>query len=50
MYSNQKCLIPYKSGILKDSDCHCSNTEKETVNHAVTIVGYGKVDHVNDPD
>lgn len=34
--------MQYKSGILKESDCKCSNPNKETVNHAVTIVGYGK--------
>lgn len=27
---------------MKESDCKCSNPNKETVNHAVTIVGYGK--------
>ena len=37
----------YKSGFLKESDCKCSE-EKETVNHAVTIVGYGKVENNND--
>jgi len=48
MYSNQKCLISYKSGILTEADCRCSNPNKETVNHAVTIVGYGKSAHSED--
>jgi len=42
MHSNSKCLISYKSGIIKEEDCTCSNPDKQVVNHAVTIVGYGK--------
>lgn len=42
MHSNQNCLISYKSGILKEKDCKCSDPDRETVNHAVTVVGYGQ--------
>lgn len=41
MHSNPKCLMPYKSGILRESDCKCSDSMKVEVNHAVTVVGYG---------
>jgi len=50
MYSSNKCLVSYKSGILTESECKCSNPDKETVNHAVTIVGYGKADESERPD
>lgn len=43
MHSNPKCLMGYKSGVLKDSDCTCSNEISSQVNHAVTIVGYGNL-------
>lgn len=33
--------MSYKSGVIREQDCQCSNTD-QTVNHAVTIVGYGK--------
>ena len=42
MHSNPKCLMSYKNGILREDDCKCSDS-KATVNHAVTIVGYGPV-------
>ena len=42
MHSNQSCLMSYRHGIVTDSDCHCSNPERNYVNHAVVIVGYGK--------
>lgn len=42
MASNLKCMTPYKSGILTEKDCKCSDPEKMEVNHAVTIIGYGK--------
>ena len=42
MYSNFGCLQSYSSGIIHDRDCDCSNPKKKDVNHAVTIVGYGK--------
>lgn len=48
MYSNPQCLMSYKNGILRDQDCHCSDPQKSLVNHAVTIVGYGKVDNNKD--
>ena len=44
MHSNSGCLMSYTRGIVKDSDCPCSNPNRRTVNHAVTIVGYGKSD------
>jgi cathepsin F len=31
----------YKSGILMPDSCECSDPDKNEVNHAVTIVGYG---------
>lgn len=42
MHSNQKCLMGYHSGVLRESDCLCSHADSATVNHAVTLVGYGK--------
>jgi Papain family cysteine protease len=42
MHSNPKCLMGYHSGVIRDADCSCSHPETATVNHAVTIVGYGK--------
>ena len=27
---------------MKESDCPCSNPNKKMVNHAVSIIGYGK--------
>lgn len=44
MYSNFSCLGSYSSGIIHDRDCHCSNADRNEVNHAVTVVGYGKSD------
>lgn len=44
IYSNAKCLNYYSSGILTEKDCRCSNPDKNEVNHAVTLVGYGKSD------
>lgn len=44
MASNLRCMTPYKSGILTEKDCGCSNPSKMEVNHAVTIIGYGKSD------
>ena len=41
MYSNFDCLNAYVSGILTERDCTCSDPDLE-VNHAVTIIGYGK--------
>jgi len=38
----------YKSGIVMEKDCRCSNPNKTTVNHAVTIVGYGKSSQIKD--
>lgn len=42
IYSNFDCLAAYKKGIVHDKDCDCSNPDKEDVNHAVTVIGYGK--------
>jgi hypothetical protein len=38
------CMNHYKSGILDPSGCRCSDPVKDEVNHAITIVGYGKSD------
>ena len=43
MHSNPRCLMGYKSGFLKESDCKCSSEKNAIVNHAVTMVGYGTV-------
>lgn len=32
----------YKNGIIMPDSCACSNPDKEEVNHAITIVGYGQ--------
>lgn len=42
MHSNPKCLMGYHSGVVREEDCHCSDEKTATVNHAVTLVGYGK--------
>ena len=42
MHSNARCLMSYRNGVLREQDCGCSFEEKTQVNHAVTIVGYGK--------
>jgi C1A family cysteine protease len=42
MHSNPSCLMSYQSGVVRESDCHCSFEKSATVNHAVTVVGYGK--------
>lgn len=47
MHSNPRCLMSYKNGILREEDCNCSD-EKNQVNHAVTIVGYGNADDSKD--
>jgi len=44
MYSNFGCLGSYASGIVHDRDCDCSNPERTDVNHAITVVGFGKSD------
>jgi hypothetical protein len=43
-YSDLKCMDYYKSGVIMADDCNknASDPEKKEVNHAVTIVGYGK--------
>jgi hypothetical protein len=45
-HSNLNCMRNYQSGILMPDDCdkHCSDPDKREVNHAITIVGYGKSD------
>ena len=42
MHSNPSCLMNYHSGVVREADCKCSHEKTATVNHAVTIVGYGK--------
>ena len=42
IYSNYDCLSSYRSGIVTDRACDCSNPDDMDVNHAVTVVGYGK--------
>ena len=44
IYSNFGCLGSYGSGIILDKDCDCSNPDRTDVNHAITVVGYGKSD------
>jgi C1A family cysteine protease len=41
-HSNPKCLMGYKTGVIREEDCKCSFEATATVNHAVTVVGYGK--------
>lgn len=42
IYSNFDCLDFYESGVLTEDDCRCSDPNVTDVNHAITIVGYGK--------
>ena len=43
MHSNLNCMMGYHSGVLSEKDCRCSFDGPSTqVNHAVTLVGYGK--------
>lgn len=43
MHSNLNCMMGYHSGVLMEKDCHCSFDGPSTqVNHAVTLVGFGK--------
>lgn len=42
MHSNPRCLMGYTSGVIRESDCKCSFANVAEVNHAVTLVGYGK--------
>ena len=44
IYSNWDCLNFYESGVVTESDCRCSDPNENDVNHAVTLVGYGKSD------
>merc|ERR1711862_639025 len=44
IYSNYSCLSGYTDGIVTDAACDCSNPDEMDVNHAVTVVGYGKSD------
>ena len=47
MYSDMHCMNAYVSGVIGKNDCDCqanSNGRAHEVNHAVTIVGYGKSD------
>lgn len=41
MYSNHHCLSGYSSGTIMPHHCKCQSSDGE-VNHAVTIIGYGK--------
>jgi len=42
IFSSWDCLGFYSSGVLMEKDCICSDPTKDDVNHAVTLVGYGK--------
>ena len=42
MHSNPRCLMGYRGGVVREADCGCSFANKVEVNHAVTLVGYGK--------
>ena len=42
IYSNFGCLAGYSRGIVHDRDCDCSDPDRTDVNHAVTVIGYGK--------
>lgn len=44
IYSNFGCLAGYSRGIVSDRDCSCSDPDQNDVNHAVTVIGYGKSD------
>jgi C1A family cysteine protease len=35
---------------MHESDCHCSNPVTKLVNHAVTVIGYGKAKPGDRPD
>ena len=45
MYSNFDCLSFYEQGIVTENQCRCSDPDVDDVNHAITIVGYGRSDH-----
>ena len=48
IHSNFGCLQHYKKGIVTEHDCKCSDPDKNgDVNHAVTVIGYGKSDQSN---
>ena len=40
--SNYSCMAFYRDGVVTESDCHCSDPKKDEVDHAITVVGYGK--------
>jgi C1A family cysteine protease len=42
IYSNARCLLSYSKGEIKAEECDCNDPIKREVNHAVTLVGYGK--------
>ena len=42
IYSNFGCLSHYKDGVITEKDCRCSDASHEEVNHAVTVIGYGR--------
>jgi len=42
MHSNPSCLASYSHGVIKETECFCSDNKSKDVNHGVTIVGYGK--------
>lgn len=42
MFSNYNCLGGYSNGVITEKDCRCSNPKRHDVNHAVTVIGYGK--------
>jgi hypothetical protein len=41
-HSDLSCMNFYKSGIIMPDQCKCSDPDLQEVNHAITIVGYGK--------
>ena len=45
MYSNYDCLSFYDGGVVTDHHCQCSDPNENDVNHAITIVGYGRSEH-----
>ena len=40
--SDLRCMMSYQGGIIGETECKCSDPNTKEVNHAVTVVGYGK--------
>lgn len=47
IHSNFGCLKSYSKGVITENDCNCSDPNRGDVNHAVTVIGYGKSDQSN---